>query len=208
MIWQVGLVAGDSSSAVGFYTQVVCVHLHTEETVFAPISTPRVSADPVFLTFVGDAVANDRDSVVKLWALQILGVNSTEVSCVKLGSSLNTALDGTMLGELSLHLAGPHYTVVFTHVVVLESDRATVLKVLLSWCWCRANTVSADIKIGAESTLKVKCLIVHAAAVRNTLAVGILVHHCGVTTVARSTGLAVDYCLSREVKRSCEVKSV
>jgi hypothetical protein len=113
-----------------------------------------------------------------------------------------------MLGEFSFHLAGPHYTVVFTNVVVLESDRAAVLKVLLSWCGCRTNTVSADIKVCAESTLKVKCFVVHAAAVRNTLAVGILIDHSGIATVARSAGLAVDDCLSREVERSCKVKTV
>ena len=175
------------------------MHLHTEETVFAPVSTPRVPADPVFLAFIGDAVADDRDSVVQLWTLQVLRINSPEVSCVKLCGSLNTALYGTMLGKLSLHLTGPHYTVVFTHVVVLESDRATVLKVLLSWRWCRTNTVSADIKVSAESTLKVNCLVVHAAAVRDTLAVSILVDHSGVTAVAGSTGLAVYNCLSREV---------
>jgi hypothetical protein len=113
-----------------------------------------------------------------------------------------------MLGELSLHLGCPHYSVVFTDVVVLESDRATVLKVLLSRYWCRTNTVSTDIKICAESTLEVIRFVVHAAAVRDTLAVGILIDHSGVATIARATGLAVDDRLSGEVKGSREVKSV
>jgi len=138
----------------------------------------------------------------------VLRVNPAEISGVKLFGSLNSTLNWTMLQELSLHLSDANYSVVFTDIVVLESNGCTVLEVLLTRWWCRADTVSTDFKICAELALKIVCFIVHAAVVRDTLFVGILIDHSGVATIARAAGLAVDDHLSRKVKGSRKIKSV
>lgn len=137
--------------------------------------------------------------VEQRWVIQLLGVNSSEISGVKLFGCLNSTFDWTMLYELSLHLSDANNSVVFTDIVVFESNGCTVLERMLSRWWCRANTVSADIKICAESFLKIECLIVHAAMVGDTFFVGILIDHNGVATIARTTSLAVDDRLSRKI---------
>ena len=146
--------------------------------MFPPVSTLGVATNPVVLAIISEAKDNNRNRIVQLWICQLLRENASKVLIFKLGSSLNSALNWTVLENFTFHLIGTYNPVVLTFVIMLEGHRSTVLIVKIPCC--RYTAVFADIKIGEESSLKDLGYVTHAAAIWNTIAVGIIINQCEV----------------------------
>lgn len=103
---------GHGGDAVGFDSKVILMHFHPEEPVLAPVGTPGVAAHPEF-GFRGliKAPADHRDFVVDPGPIVLLGVDAALVGVKALGG-IDTACNGAILEELSLHLVCPLYRVV------------------------------------------------------------------------------------------------
>jgi hypothetical protein len=89
--------------AVSFNTQVIISsHSHSEETVFTPVSTPRVSADPVF-SAVFNTPTDDGNFVVNVNTGEFFTVDTTSIFFESI-SSINTATNGSVGKEGLLHV--------------------------------------------------------------------------------------------------------
>jgi len=109
--------------------------LHAEEASFSPVGAPRVTADPVFLSEASYTVADDADLVVKENEVEVLGVDATSVD-VEFRSGVDTAGDGTVLGEVGLHLVGADDVVVLVNIVsVVSYSNAAIETIVTNWGW-------------------------------------------------------------------------
>jgi len=186
---KVGVVRGNTSSAVVLNAKIVSVHLHSEETHFTPVSAPGVATDPVLFAFEGNTVTDHSDLVVNLDGRgQDLGVDSTSVD-VELVGGLDTAGNGSKLSKVRLHLVGSLNVIVFADIILLVGNGGTSAGTAISGHW--GNAISAQVEVGA-SGLQVVGDVLLARTVRDTRVVGILVDTGRVTTVTAATSLAVD----------------
>jgi hypothetical protein len=189
---QVRVVARDSSGTVLLNTQVVSVHVHEEETVFAPVGAPWVTANPVFLALFGNTVPDHWDFVVDWDRVEMFGVDAARVSVVKSISCLDTAGDRTKLGKLRLHLIGSDHWVVLADVVLLVGYGSAVCGRIFTSFRNRWRAISAQVEIGALTALKVVSSILLARAVGDSVLVSVLVNLSGVATIAATSSLAID----------------
>ena len=193
-------VLGDSGETVGLDSEVGAglTHGEVEEAVVTPVRAPGVSSLPVAFASGGiDTVTNNRDLVVDPGEADVLLVdvvtltlNNAVVGGIEEITSVDTAGDGTVSVELSLHLILTLDGVVIGDVVLGEVDGLTLSIGLLAILGRLA--VTADVVVGAHALLQVQSCVLLAGRVGNTSLVGVLVDSGGVATVARSTSLAVN----------------
>jgi hypothetical protein len=183
-------VGGDSSNTVFLDTETVTAHGHLEGALNSPVGTPRVTAPPE-----GGAVSlftesKDRDLVVDERESHFLGVNTSSVELESVGD-VDTARDGSVLEDLSLHLSDTLNGVMVSDVVSGGShSSAAFLTIFSSSRWGR-GAVTADVN-GLKSRLQVVSNVLHARSVNETGLVSVRVDTTGVTTVARASSLSVD----------------
>ena len=197
------LVSGGASEAVGVDAKVVLVHGHVEEAVVTPVGSPRVAADPVLLTSLWVlAVASDRDLVVDEREADLLGVDVGAIVVVlEVLGGVDTARDGAVSVELSLHLVDAGKRVVLADVVLLVLDGDAAIEASLANRGRRPGAVTADVNVLAHVVDEVVSGVLLARRVRDTSVVGILVHLSGVATIAGATSLAVHDGLGIEADR-------
>lgn len=203
------VISGGAGKAVGLDAEVIAAHLHVEEAVVAPVGTPRVAANPVLLASLGVlTVADDRDFVVNHREEDLLGVDvvtltlvDANVSGLPVAGSVDTARDGTVHGELGLHLLLTLEGVVLTDVVLLVLDSGATVHTVITLSGGRPGAVTADINICALAALEVVGDVLLARRVRNTVLLCISIDEGGVATIARAASLAVDDNLGVEADR-------
>ena len=197
------LVGGGASEAVGVDAKVVLVHGHVEEAVVTPVGSPRVAADPVLLTSLWVlAVASDRDLVVDEREADLLGVDVGAIVVVlEVLGGVDTARDGAVSVELSLHLVDAGKRVVLADVVLLVLDGDAAIEASLANRGRRPGAVTADVNVLAHVVDEVVSGVLLARRVRDTSVVGIPVHLSGVATIAGATSLAVHDGLGIEADR-------
>ena len=127
------------------------------------------------LLFV-DIVANALDNLV--------------IGGLELVSGVDTARDGAMSVELSLHLVGAFNTVVVMDVVLRELNSLAIGVSSLSSR--RRSAVAANVVGCAHTVDQVVGGVLLARRVRDTDGMGISVYHTGVATITGTTSLAVN----------------
>jgi hypothetical protein len=146
--------------------------------------------------------------VVQLRLSNELLIDTSGIVLLEVVSGLNTATNGAVLVDLSLHLVSTLDGIVVRNVVFLEVDSSAVIRdafcvitFLANW----RNAISADIDVLAVVLLQVGSLVLLARRVRDALRGGIFIDLDGISTIARSTSLAVDDCLGRQSERSGQI---
>ena len=191
-----------TGNAVSLNTEVVCVHVHVEETIVSPVGAPRVATDPVFLAFLGHTVSHDRDLVIEEQEFDIILVNAAIVVVIEVVGSVDTAGDGAVL-ELGLHHLSTLHVVIFADVVAVHvSDGGASLDATFSNRGRGSSAVTAHIDGLAAAIDIVVSLVVSAATMDEAGCVGELVHITGVSTIAGATSVAVDNHLGGKSKRA------
>lgn len=184
-------VGRNTGNAVSLDAEIVTAHLHVEEAVDTPVGSPRVTADPVLLASRGvSGVADHRDLVVNHWESNFLGVDAAGVFFEGV-RDVDTAGDGSICGELGLHLRFALDTVVVANVVlgVLYSFAAFDATLIFLGRWPGAVTAYVDV---FGMALKVIRDVLHARAMRKTSLVSSSVNATGVSSIAGATFLKVD----------------
>jgi len=200
------LEGGDSGSAVSLDTEVIAVHVDSEEAVLTPVVTPGVATNPVLLSLRSHTVTNDGDFVVNLdFVGEHFGVDATSVGIEFVGG-LDTASDGSVPGELSLHLVGSGEGVVLGDVVLGVFHSSAAREAIITERGRGPEAVTAEINVGASTGDKVVGGVLLAGRVGNTEGGSVKVDFSGVTTVARATSVAVDDSLGVEADGGGEGK--
>lgn len=177
---------GDSPVAATFDGQVVLAHLDSEETLFTPEVTPRVSTDPVFSS-VFNTPTEDGDDVVNHRNQKSLGEDTSSVSFEFL-SCINTAGNGTVGIDGLLHgidTAGA--TVVGDLPVLVVGDSSTVGTSVFS-----GEAVFTDLDVRAGEVVGISGNVVLARIFGNTVFLSEFVDTSSVTTFATTTSTTVD----------------
>jgi len=177
---------GDSPVASTFDGQVVLAHLDSEETLFTPEVTPRVSTNPVFSS-VFNTPTEDGDDVVNHRNQKSLGEDTASVS-FEFISSINTASNGTVGIDGLLHgidTAGT--TVVGDLPVLVVGDGSTVSTSISS-----GETVFTDLDVRASEVVGISGNVVLARVFGDTVFLGEFVDTSSVTTFAGTTSTTVD----------------
>lgn len=193
-------VGWGSGNAVGLDSEVGggLAHGEVEEAVVAPVSSPGVSALPVLLAGGGVlAVADNGDLVVDhgeadgLLVDVVTGaLDNLVVGGLEGVGGVDTAGDGAVSVELSLHVVGTLHAVVVRDVVLLVVDGLAVGIGGLALRGRRA--VTADIVVGAHAVDQVVSGVLFAGRVGDAGCVSVPVDASGVATVAGATSLAVN----------------
>jgi hypothetical protein len=178
--------------AVSFNTQVVLVHLDSEETLFTPVGTPRVSTNPELSTVL-NTVTHNRDDVVGHWEEDPFRVDTAGV-LLELVGDVDGASNWTTSVDLSLHLLSTANVAVLggTPVVVVGDGPAVLIWVWIISAWWRALAVFADLLWGAVEAGWVLSEIVLARFFGDTVLVSELIDGKTETTFTRATTVAVD----------------
>jgi hypothetical protein len=186
-------VSGGTGNAIVGDLEVVTFEGNSEETEFSPVWTPRVTANPVLLTFFSNTEADDWDLVVDSGkGTNDLGVNTTEVGSLEEIGSVDTAGDGAVSVELSLHLLNTWELVVLWDVVAdIGLNREASLNARVIGSRWGPGAVTAHINGGAV-VLKVSGSVLLAGRMDKTGFLSVLVHFTGVTSIAGATFLAVN----------------
>jgi len=123
-------------------------------------------------------------------------VDSARVSPLELVSHVNTAGDGTMSVDLSLHLISSLNVIVVSDVVSdVGGDSGAARKTVVAFSGWWPDAVTADVDWLA-SVLQVVSSVLLAGRVHKTVVVSPLVDLSGVSTIAGATSLAVNDYLS------------
>ena len=186
-------ISRNTGYAVYFDGKVVAAHLHAEETVFSPVGTPGVAANPVsLLAFFVKAVANNRDLVVNHGEEHVLAVDASEIVLLEVLGCVYTAGDGAMGIKLSLHLVSTTEVVVVTDVVLGVSNSETTTHAVVTDSGWGPGAFTASVNVCAHTSLEVVGSILLAGFVLKSDVMGELVNLGGAATVARASGLAID----------------
>jgi len=185
----------NSGSAVSLNSQVVRVHLYSEESSFSPVSAPGVSGNPVLslrlgiktISHYGYFVINNRESL-------LFRVYASSIS-LELISHINSAWYWPIGINLSLHLISTTQSVVWTDIVMFEVlNSPAVSLAIISSSWSRTYTVFAQVdSLAVTSKDIVVSTVLHARWVWNTIVLSISINSNGVTSIARATSLTVNY---------------
>lgn len=144
--------------AIAFYSKVVDTSAYTEETLFTPMRTPRVSYSPEWLTIL-NTITNNRDSVDNLRVTSCIAIDATSVILEGLWDC-NTACNWSALINFLQHVLLTRNISKFINVVysILWWDNAS-----LAWA-----AVSADFHSRAFLSIIVsKSLINRASLISN-----------------------------------------
>ena len=132
----------------------------------------------------------------------LLGVDVGAIVVVlEVLGGVDTARDGAVSVELSLHLVDAGKRVVLADVVLLVLDGDAAIEASLANRGRRPGAVTADVNVLAHVVDEVVSGVLLARRVRDTSVVGILVHLSGVATIAGATSLAVHDGLGIEADR-------
>jgi len=121
----------------------------------------------------------------------VLRVDSASVFSLEFIGGLDTALKGTILSKLSLHLLVTFNGVVLANVVLFVGHGCTAGKTIITGLRHWGCTVLAQIVVGAGFKQVVSDVLL-ARTVGDTMVEGVLVNESGVTTIAATAGIAVD----------------
>ena len=111
---------------------VVSATADAEESIFTPVSAPRVTDKPIVIAILY-TVANNRDIVNDFHIASIVAVDATSVVIESLGHR-NTASDGTTLVNLLLHVLFTFKRGVFIDAidVVLVGNEASLTRIAIA----------------------------------------------------------------------------
>jgi hypothetical protein len=113
-------VSGDSSNTVIFNAKAVTAHGHLEETSDSPVGTPRVTAPPEGSAISLYTESSDGDLVVDERESDVLRVDTSSVVFESVGN-MDTARDGSIGGNFSLHLSFTLDRVMVSNVISFRS---------------------------------------------------------------------------------------
>jgi len=183
-------VGGNSGNTVFLDAEAVTAHGHLEETVDSPVGTPRVTAPPEGSAVSLNAESSDGDLVVDERESDLLGVDTSGVEFESVGD-MDTTRDGSVLGDLSLHLSNTLDLVMVSDVVSFRSNGSASFHARLTRSRWGRGAVTALID-GRHSRLQVEGSVLHARSSDKTYFMCGRVDTTGVTTVARATLLGID----------------
>ena len=175
----------NTERAILFNRVVVLTHNDSEPTMLTPVSTPRVSTDPVFGTILINAPTGNLNLMID--PTRILASEDASVIIKEVLIDVDTTRNRTTSSNFSLHLLHTRDRSVLTDLVALElSDRPAAIGVTVGTKMFRST---------------IQCLsdVVLAGGIRNTLLVSPLVDTIRPTTLAGTSTCTVDNSLRREI---------
>ena len=188
------VVGGGSGNAIRLNAHVVLVHVNVEETLFTPVSSPRVATDPELLTFLSLAISDDSDGMVYLGNANVFRINPAAVVRLFEGfSDFHNTRDRSIL-KLGLHLVSTDNVIVLTNIVTgVRSNSPAVLNTTLVKSRNGTNAVTTNVDCATEACNFILSDVVHAGRVNKTFFHGELEDRSRISTVARATCLTVDH---------------
>jgi hypothetical protein len=176
----------NSPFASTFNSQIFLASLDSEESLFTPEVTPRVSTNPVFSSIFNTPTKN-RDDVVDSRNQNLLRVDTTSI-IFELISSINTTSNRAISINSLLHSVNTlNMSVVRDLPVLVLSDSGTVSASISS-----LEAVFTNLNIRASETCRVFSNIVLARIFRNTVRLSKSVDTSSITTLAGTTSTAVN----------------
>jgi len=173
-------VSGNTPVAVSFDGKVVDTSDDSEETVFTPVSTPRVSDNPVLGTVGKSTPTNNGDIVIDFSLVSSIDENTTSV--VEKRASGNTADDGA-----SLHDFAHHSLFTFNGAVFIDTVDVVAIG---NGAFFTGRAVSAlDVISTCDTVVPTLSLIVGAGFVSDVVLMNVFISSGGITTVATLIGL-------------------
>ena len=97
-----------------FNAKIILMHLHSEEALFSPVSSPWVSSDPVLYS-IFNTPSNDWDFMINHWPHFLLGVDAWGILLEGI-SDFNTATNWSS-SQLFLHIVSTSYASVILGVI-------------------------------------------------------------------------------------------
>lgn len=173
-------ISGNTPVAVSFDGKVVDTSDDSEETVFTPVSTPRVSDNPVLGTVGKSTPTNNGDIVIDFSLVSSIDENTTSV--VEKRASGNTADDGA-----SLHDFAHHSLFTFNGAVFIDTVDVVAIG---NGAFFTGRAVSAlDVISTCDTVVPTLSLIVGAGFVSDVVLMNVFISSGGITTVATLIGL-------------------
>jgi len=144
--------------------------------------------------------------VVNHREFEVLRIDTTQI-VVEVVGGVDTAADGTVEEEFSLHLVSTSDMVVLRSIVLGVVHGGAAVETIVTLSGRRPGAVSAEINVLAHAVDKVVSSVLLARRVRNTVLKGIFVNLGRVATVAGATSLAVNDDLSVEANGSVTLQT-